>query len=327
MSLRKRWEYHYHKGATELPVPPRSLNVEPTNVCNLRCGHCSLDRSVPTGYMSLDLFEAIMDQAASIGVEEIRLFLAGEPTLHKQLPEMVAGCTSRGLRSIIHSNATKLTPEKSRALIEAGLTLISVSIDGADPESYEVMRKGAKFDKTIENVQALLQLKKELGSEKPYVIIQTIRPADEPLEPPEELKALFQGLDVGHYKVLHPHNWRGESDVEAAALQNEKPSPCMFLWHELSVRWDGKVLGCCSDLNGSFIRGDLTQDSIMDVWNNHLAVALRRTHVENNHQAHPLCKNCSVPYQKQKVTPVSELYKQRAKSVVKKALAPFSKKS
>ena len=324
MALRDRWETYYHQGAKRCLCPPHSLNIEPTNACNLRCTHCSLDPDRKRGFMELDRFVELVDQAASIGVEEIRLFLAGEPFLHKQIGQMIRACTDRGLLSIIHTNAAKMKPEHSREAIEAGLSVISISIDGATKQEYEASRCGAEFETTLENTVALLEQKRELGADGLQVIVQTLRPVGQPLSPPRVLRERFAGLPVNHFKVLHPHNWRGEAQVEQTRHETITPNPCMFLWHELSVRWDAKVVGCCADLNGFFIRGDLNSESIIEVWNNEKALELRRVHALGSPDDHPLCKGCSVPYQHQKVTPLSKVRKQEAKRRVKTLLGWFS---
>lgn len=317
MGVKDRWEYYYHKGAERVECAPHSLNLEPTNVCNLKCPGCSLSKERERGFMDLDLFSSLVEQAAKIGVEEIRLFLAGEPFLHKQIAQMVEQCTRRGLRSIIHTNASKMTPEQSKSVIEAGLTTISLSIDGDDKETYEAARLGAKFEKTIENARALLTQKQDLGAKQPHVIIQTLVDVGRPLDPPPGLVEQFQGVPVGHYKVLHPHNWRGEADVGDERRESARPNPCMFLWHELSVGWDGRVVGCCADLNGFFFRGDLKTDPILKIWNNRKSRELRRLHARRTPEDHSLCKGCSVPYQNQKVTPLGKVRKQELKKTVK----------
>ena len=270
--------------------------------------------------MEMDFFKSIARQAKEIGVKEIRLFLAGEPFVHKGIADMAAFCTEVGLRSIIHTNGMLLDNDKSQAIIDAGLSVISFSIDSADPKTYEAARAGAKFDRVIENAKTLLSLIKERKAKEPYVIIQSIVPVGQELVPDKRLTDLFEGLPVGHFKVLHPHNWRGEADVGESRKESETPNPCMFLWHELSVGWDGKVLGCCADLNGSFIRGDLTKESILDVWNNEKSMGIRGIHGKQSPFEHPLCAQCSVPFQNHKVTSLSNLYKQRLKRVVKSLL-------
>lgn len=317
MGIKSRWEYHYHKGNQALPCPPHSLNIEPTNICNLNCPGCSLDKGRDHGMMDIALFDQIAKQAADIGIEEVRLFLAGEPFLHKEIIGMISGCTDLGLRSIIHTNGMKLDKDKARGIIDAGLSVISFSIDGADKEEYEKARVGAKFDTVIQNVKALLELKRKGNAELPYVIIQSIIPVGGKLEPPPGLVSIFKRLPVGHFKPLHPHNWRGECDMEKIRAESPRPNPCMFLWHELSVGWDGRVMGCCADLNGFLIRGDLSKETIMDVWNNDEARLLRNVHTQRRPDQHPLCDNCSVPFQNQKVTPLKDVYKQTIKGGIK----------
>jgi radical SAM protein with 4Fe4S-binding SPASM domain len=207
--------------------------------------------------------------------------------------------------------------EKARAVMEAGLTEISFSIDGIDKASYEHERPGAKFEDTMENIRSLLTQMKKARAKNPRVTIQSIVPVGHDLLPPKHVTQLLTGFGFLHYKVLNPHNWRGEVNIGRTRRESIKPNPCMFLWHELSIGWDGRVMGCCADLNGEFIRGDLKEESILDVWNNEKATALREAHANRAPFAHPLCRSCSVPYQKQKVTPLTRLYRQGIKDTVK----------
>lgn len=317
MKVRERWEYSYHRGRDNLSCPPHSLNLEPTNACNLACPNCSLDRSRKRGFMDPTLFSTLVEQAATIGVREIRLFLAGEPFLHKDIAKMVGLCQQHGLRSILHTNGALMDAHVSRAVMEAGLSVLSVSFDGADKAAYERARKGADFETTVENIRALLLQKQKSAADDLQVILQTIRPVGEPLEPSAAVVDLFRNLPVDHFKVIHPHNWRGEADVGATRRESERPNPCMFLWHELSVGWDGRVLGCCADLNGFWVRGDLTRQPIREVWNNEASRELRRIHARRAPSLHPLCKDCSVPYQTQKVTPQSRLVFEAVKARIK----------
>ena len=322
MALKDRWEFHYHRGSETVACPPHSLNIEPTNICNLNCPRCSLDHQQSKGRIDFDFFSDLVEQAAFIGVEEIRLFLAGEPFLHRQLPEMVEKVERLGLRSIIHSNGTRLTEENSRAMLDAGVSIISFSIDGSDAETYEIKRKNGIFNDTMENVDRFLRIKQSLGDgNRSRVIIQSLIPVGQTLLPPQTLIERFRGLPVAYFKVLHPHNFRGEAgEIEDYRVDSATPSPCMFLWHEMSVNWKGLVHGCCADLNGHLIRGDLKKESILSVWNNDIARELRRTHAGGRPHFHDLCFECSVPYQRQKVTSYLDLLRQETRKGMRRML-------
>jgi len=146
------------------PTGPLYLNIEPTNACNLKCHTCSIDGTRKRGFMDLDLFRKIVDQAPKAGVYEVALFLGGEPLLHKDLPYMVKYVVSKGLDARIYTNACMLTREKSEALLDAGLSFLGISFDGDNKEDYEKMRVGANYEKVLENVLTFLRLKKKKGA-------------------------------------------------------------------------------------------------------------------------------------------------------------------
>ena len=78
----------------------------------------------------------------------------GEPLFHPRIVEMVTDMKATGARVELITNATLLTAETSRRLVEAGLDAIWISLDGARPESYADVRLGAELPKVIANVSA-----------------------------------------------------------------------------------------------------------------------------------------------------------------------------
>lgn len=301
----KYWKVPYYLGLSKLSTGPLYVNVEPAGNCNLRCPLCSSKhRDNPRARMDLDLFRHIVDDAKAAGAVTISLWLSGEPLMHPQIAEMVAYVESRGLVSGMHTNACLLTERVARDLFEAGLSQLSISFDGTDRESYEAMRNGASFEKTVGNVRRFLALKAERGDGKPHTIIQTIVPFKPEMQsangwinyppPPPELKQLFAGLPVDEYRVLLPHNWAGEVQTEGLRPPGRVYHPCQHLWMGLSVAWNGRVHGCCTDLNGVLIRGDLTKgDTLQGIWNNTQSQQLRRLHRQGRYREIPLCRECT----------------------------------
>jgi MoaA/NifB/PqqE/SkfB family radical SAM enzyme len=78
----------------------------------------------------------------------------GEPLFHPEIVEMVSAAKAIGCRVELITNGTLLTTEISRGLIDAGLDLLWVSLDGASPESYEDVRLGAEFPLVIKNIDS-----------------------------------------------------------------------------------------------------------------------------------------------------------------------------
>jgi MoaA/NifB/PqqE/SkfB family radical SAM enzyme len=254
--------------------------------------------------MDMALFEHIVADAKRAGVASISLWLAGEPLMHPRLLEMVAHVERMGMVSGLHTNATLLGERAAKGLLDAGLSQLSISFDGTDRESYEQMRRGASFDKTLANFRRFLRLKAERGTGKPHTIVQTMVPFRPEMRdangwihyPPAPLEVcdLFAGLPVDEFRVLLPHNWAGEIEGKGLRPPGRVYHPCQHLWMGLSVAWDGRVHGCCTDLNGVLIRGDLAKgDSIGTIWNDARTRRLRWLHRKGRYREIPLCRECT----------------------------------
>ena len=297
-----RWNLAYALGVSRALSAPYYVNIEPTNHCNLRCTICSRSTATPRGYMSWDIFVNIVDQCASMGVRQVSLFLGGEPTLHRDLAAMVAYVEEKGLISGIHTNATLLTSDKSRQLLEAGLSQISISLDGESPEEYEQVRQGAKYGETRRNILAFLEAKKSLDSKRPHTIIQTIRSFRPEMQdrkgrihypgPGEEFSRQFQGLPADEIRVLLPHTWRGEKLEIAHRPLGQVYYRCKHLWMGLSIAWDGQAVGCCNDLNRVHVRGSVPGEGLRRIWDGEDARRLRRLHSKRHYHLIPLCRDC-----------------------------------
>ncbi len=290
-NYRRRW--YYLRMTETTPAGPLYINVEPTNACNLKCYTCSIDGTRKRGFMDLDLFRKIIDQAPASGVYEVALFMGGEPLLHKDLPYMIKYVEDKGLETRMYTNATLLTREKAEAILDSGLTFMGVSFDGDNKEEYESMRIGADFDQVIENVITFLKLKKERGLTKPYVSLQMIKLLENPnQEIDPAFKARFDGLPIEEFSVRNPHDWRGEKEIIKQKQHGRKYYPCQVFWSAMSIAWDGRVVGCSADLNGRFILGDLKKQSIMEVWNGEEYRRHRRLMKQKKHTELELCAEC-----------------------------------
>jgi hypothetical protein len=173
-----------------------------------------------------------------------------------------------------------------RSLIEAGLDIISFSFDGYDAEMYEKNRQNAKFDVVLANILGFLALKKEIGSEKPFVAIEVMeldeRPRDEVAVMRDAFRSRFDGLPLDKFVIRRPHNWAGMMSVgEKSGAQPQRRISCPLLWHALVVFWDGSVLPCPQDFFGVLKLGDASRENLMDIWNGEALRGLR------SEMAHP----------------------------------------
>jgi hypothetical protein len=243
--------------------------------------------------MDVALCKELVRQARSLGVVEARFFLAGEPLLHPQLPELLRAAWEAGLRSCIHTNATRLDDAASIALIRNRLDFLSISFDGEDRETYEAVQVGASFDTTISRIQRFVELRDRYGA-RPHTVIQVLKPYRPGKTPSvgSELRRLFLAHPPDKFVALHPHTWAGELTGLATPPRPDTYHPCLPLWEGLSVYWDGRVPLCCGDLNGRTVVADATTESLEQIWYGGALRRARRLLAQDPPAAEGMCRTC-----------------------------------
>ena len=152
--------------AQRLPV---CVYLETTNRCNLLCTTCprTYAELEPPADMSWRLFTSIVDQIPDL--ERAVLHGVGEPMLVKHLPKMVRYLKDRGTYVLFNTNGTVLNERNGRALIEAGLDELRVSLDAANAKSFLAVRGKDYFGRILRNVRAFRALQEREGHARPRV--------------------------------------------------------------------------------------------------------------------------------------------------------------
>ena len=148
---------------------PVCLYLETTNRCNLLCTTCprTYEELEPPADMSWELFTKIVDQVPNIA--RAVLHGVGEPMLVKNLPKMVRYLKDRGTYVLFNTNGTVLNDRNGRALIDAGLDELRVSLDAANAKSYLAVRGKDYFNRILRNVRAFRNLQEREGRDRPRV--------------------------------------------------------------------------------------------------------------------------------------------------------------
>lgn len=133
--------------------------LEITDRCDITCPICYADAG-PDGEWLIDLasVERAAVHAEAAGLRWITL-TGGEPTLHPQLPAIVATLRRRGLRPLLATNGLRLArdPALQTALQDAGLCKVQVQFDTLVPATYATMRGRRDPQEKQEIVDILLQ--------------------------------------------------------------------------------------------------------------------------------------------------------------------------
>lgn len=137
---------------------PRSLHVEPSGACNLRCIHCR-GRDFPKTLLSEGKYHGILDAFLRFAVpEQVHFCGTGEPLINPDLTAMLAYTRSR-----CPSASIKVTTNLSlpiRHLIDPLVTfptVVSISVDGATRDTYESIRRNGDFELVSSNISMLAE--------------------------------------------------------------------------------------------------------------------------------------------------------------------------
>ncbi len=138
------------------------IYIEPTVSCNLDCITCFRNAwDEPNGKMSDETFEDIFASLQKMDpIPNVYFGGIGEPLFHPRTLEWVKRVKSLGVKVELITNATILNEKIARKLIDTGLDVLWVSIDGATPETYEDVRLGAELPKVMENLQRFNSMRK-----------------------------------------------------------------------------------------------------------------------------------------------------------------------
>lgn len=297
--------------------PPKVWEIETTTYCPDECIMCPKKYifSRRREHMPLGLLRNIIEQIKpSYQVEQagktatIRLCHYAEPCLHPDFYETIAVCKQKGLYVVVSDTAALFTPEKIEDAIRAGLDELWMMLDGMDEETLAKIRGPAvSFQKSKNNIHALLNMKKAMGVSYPVIKVTMIRqPANahqwksfmdhwSSVEGANPFLAYFSNFagDVTEINQLladlQAINGQPDEDRNIRELNRFR---CFCPWHSVSILTDGRVVPCCKDVNGVYILGDLNHESLTQIWNGQPIRELRREFI-SGHINNPLCVHCS----------------------------------
>lgn len=273
---------------------PLNVIVEPGNYCNLNCTTCANNRLTrPKGQMNILLYKKIIDEIARENpYTRVWLDFYGEPLLQRfKIYYMIDYARKRGLKNIeLNTNGTLLDEEMAEMLLDSQISFISIDCDGFSKETYEKIRVGANRDVTYANIEYILQRKRQLKLDKPIIEVKVM----EMNENKDEIKDIInywreKGAWTTTRRLI---SWAGMCDSIRPEAKTERIA-CGNAVGILPITWDGKAVNCVMDVDAKYVCGDVTQESIKDIW-------LRRNqnmvskHMEHKFDELPdICKTCT----------------------------------
>jgi len=125
-----------------------------TRRCNLKCVHCYAHaKNIPfDNELSTTEGKKLIDDLAEFGVPVI-LFSGGEPLVRKDLPELADYAVKKGMRAVISTNGTMITPQTARTLKDIGLSYVGISLDGMEEINDRFRGVKGAFKSALEGIE------------------------------------------------------------------------------------------------------------------------------------------------------------------------------
>lgn len=286
---------------------PMLVFIEPTNMCNFKCKFCPTgDEKLlnkvnrQCGVMKLDTLKKIVDGFKEFPekIKKLHFYLNGEPLINKEICEMISYAKNKEISEEIwlKTNGSLLNKELSEQLIDSGLDLIGISIEGVSNERYkQICGVNIDYNKILEDIRYLYNHK---GKCKIYVKI-----VDYGLTTYEKEKFFNDFSEIStEIQIENLMGWSMSSEKDFTLGMSSEKTPeneelvnkdiCPYPFYTMALNFNGDVSLCCVDWSLNTVVGNINEQSLMEIWNGERLYDFRKMHLEKKRFNNSACGDC-----------------------------------
>ena len=278
----------------EPPFPTTNFLLELSNACNhacLFCAHQKMRRKV--GRMAPEMVESALRQAYELGAREVGMYATGEPFIVPELAQYVKLAKDIGYTYVyLTSNGSLATPERIRAVVDAGVDSVKFSINAPERKLYEFIHGRDDFDTVMEHLKYLNQYRKESGRDFKIYITGILTRYTEHTR--EDYFKVFDGLadQIVFKDVYNQGGYMPEIDWQLKCTHDqEQTRRCNLPFDALCVTWEGYLSVENADFENMLIVADLNKVSLKDGWYGDKMKEVRRMFLDDCLEG-TLCHGC-----------------------------------
>ena len=293
----KKAQYGLREGAKEYPM---MLVLSVVYPCNALCPHCPYtnsnirDEYRDAPFMSEEIFKKIADESGPHKAY-LRISGGGEPMMYKKTPELLCYAKEKGCQIGLITNGSPFTETNSRALVEAGVDMIEFSVDADNEKDYNVVRKGLVWSRLLRNVERILEIRNKADSQS-KIVASGVDQKEVDIEKVEKFWTETMGVD---YFIKRKFlTWGHNTSLDDTRSANKDPYlnvenvPCPFIFERLNIDSRGNVMVCGYDIAANTSMGNVTTESIRNIWHGEGFEFYRRKHLELRGGDISLCSSC-----------------------------------
>lgn len=279
------------------PFKIEEITIDVSASCNAQCPFCPrvfMPEERSKGFMTLELYEKILDDAKKNNIKKLRLYSTAEPTMHPKFNQIIDIAKKKGFEISLSTNAS-LLHKYFDSIIK--IDYLQYSIEGWDKESYEKYRYPLKFEKVYQNIKDFYKYALK-QSKSPKITTNLLLTTKTNIKQYVELWGEYIG-DINIHFMYDPVKYEDEKfksisfDAEKNYFKLDKQTKfffCSYPFEILTVAFDGKVALCCDDFAAELNIGNLAHSNIKEVYYSKDMNIIRNQFYT---QKLELCKECS----------------------------------
>ena len=295
--------------ADRLPLDcPLSISVTTSNVCNLKCEFCAIsdkDHKRNKSFMELEDFKLLIDNivGSKWHLKQLVLVGLGEPLLNKNIFDFVKLAKSSNCIDRVHivTNGTLLTHCVSDRLIEAGVDVLRVSINGLSKEDYlKYTSTSIEFNEMIDNLAYFYEHKSI--QTKLYIKIMDYQIKNKEYEFEQKFKSISDVINVEYITEMDTamdyHKITNEISIKGLkGFEKVDTKICPLPFYHIYCNADATISACCVAgpwyTPPALIMGDLHSEKLNEIWNGKVFNEFLVSMLENGKElADPVCQKC-----------------------------------
>lgn len=263
---------------------PEYIQIETNIACNADCPFCpqkSLRRRPHR--MTDDVWMKIIDDTRALGIT-YRPFLINEPLSDKRMGKIMQYIRRDDTARIeINSNGELMTEQMANDILDAGIDVIRFSIDGFSEETFSKSRVGVDYERTVDRTLKFIKLANKRGGAKRI----EVRMIAMDINRHEHAAYKKFWTDAGAIPLITSlYRWPWEPGVEGVQL------PCLKVLREMFFYVNGKATICCWDSHERAVIGDVTKQSVLEIWEGAINRHYRSLLAEGRRNEILLCSRC-----------------------------------
>jgi len=277
---------------------PATFLIELTNRCNLNCRMCprnQLERAEKD--MDMKVFERLVDEISKHKIEGIWVYNIGESMLHPQFFEMMEYLKKYpDIKPIwLSTNGTTLIRENAKKLLNSRIDFLNFSLNAMDKKTHQQITRYDNYDMVMENISGFMKMKEEMKARKPFFRVQIIDMPEMHDKIPAFMKEWGPKADIISINKLEKFVGQKEipTNTDDGATAGFASGICKRIDRGIMYIFaDSKVGICATDFNCKNCVGDVTNQTIEEVWTGKAYKQLLDDIKNERYDQMKLCKDC-----------------------------------